>query len=176
MAGGAQRGRPQPARLGHLGPGGPVDPQAELGPAVVGIERAPGELRRPHPALGPVAGAAVAPLEGLGGRAQRRRQVQVGSAAHRVGGDDLGSLALDQHVDVGQVVDVHRLAEVGVPIAPAALQDHDRLWVHPGDPVELGQPPGGDRAAEPRAHDDHVDVLAHGRYPLRVRSRLSRRR
>jgi hypothetical protein len=77
------------------------------------------------------------------------------------------------------VVDVHRLLEVGVILeAPAALDDEDVLRVGVGGRVQLGEPPRGDRAAEPAAGDEDVHALGHGygRLPVFVRSRLSLRR
>jgi hypothetical protein len=75
------------------------------------------------------------------------------------------------------VVDVHRLAEVGVLEAPAALQHDDRARVGPRGAVELGEPEGRDRAAEAGPGDEDVDALGHqARYPRRVRSRDSLRR
>ena len=117
VAGGGEGGRPQSAGLRHVFPAGLVDPQPGLGARVIGIERTPRRPARPHAALRAVAGAAVAALEGLGRRTQRGGQVQVGPAADGVGDHDLRPLALDQVVDVGQMVDVHRLAELGVLVA-----------------------------------------------------------
>ena len=71
---------------------------------------------------------------------------------------------------------VHRLLELGVLEAAAALEDDDALRVDAGRLVELGQPPGGDRAAEAAAGDADVEALAHGRLPCRVRSVASLRR
>jgi hypothetical protein len=60
------------------------------------------------------------------------------------------------------VADVHRLLEVGVLEARPSLEHEDVLRVHVRGAVQLGQPPGGDRAAEPGAHDADVDALGHG--------------
>ena len=123
---------------------------------------------------------AVAALERLARRAQRRGQVEVGAAADAVADHDLRALALDQPVDARQVLDVHRLAEVGVLVAGAALEHHHARAL-PGGAVQLRQPVGGDRAAEAGPHDADVDALGHlalpyGRLPLAVISRESLRR
>ena len=43
----------------------------------------------------------------------------------------------------------------------AALEDQDVLRVGTRRAVELGQPPRGDRAAEPGSDDADVDALGH---------------
>jgi hypothetical protein len=57
------------------------------------------------------------------------------------------------------VIDVHRLAEFGVLVALAALEQDDVGRVGPGGVVELGEAEGGDRAAKARSADEDVDPL-----------------
>ena len=109
-----------------------------------------------------VVGMAVAALEGLARGPQRGREVEVGAAADAVADDDLGALALHQPVDARQVLEVHRLAEVGVLVAAAALEHHHARAL-PGGAVELREPVGGDRPAEPGPDDADVDALGHQR-------------
>jgi hypothetical protein len=73
------------------------------------------------------------------------------------------------------VLDVHGLAVVHVAAALAALEHHDVARVGPGGGVQLGQPVGGDRAAEAGAGDKDVDLFGYCRYPFLVRSRASLR-
>ena len=71
------------------------------------------------------------------------------------------------------MADVHRLAEIGVALALAALEDDDARVLVCGA-VELGQAPGGDRAAEAGADDADVHPLRHyGSEPFLVRPRFS---
>src|SRR4029078_11170515 len=100
------------------------DAQASLGARVVAVEAAARDGPWPHAPVRAVAGAPGAALERLARRARRRREVQVRPAADGVGGHDLHALALDEVVDLRQVADVHRLLEVRVAEAPAALE-HD---------------------------------------------------
>ena len=73
----------------------------------------------------------------------------------------LPAARLDQVVGLREVLDRHRLAEVGVLEAGAALEHEDALGVHARGAVQLAQPVGGDRPAEARAHDAHVHALGH---------------
>ena len=160
----AERRRPDPARLRHLAPLRPADAQRPLDPQVPGVEAVAAEGGGPHPALGAVVGMAVAALERLARRPQRRGQVEVRPAPDRVRGNHLGARTarrLDQPVDVGEVVHVHRLAEVGVLVAAAALEHQDPRGVDAGRAVQLGEPPGGDRTAEARPDDADVYALGH---------------
>ena len=55
---------------------------------------------------------------------------------------------------------VHGLPEVGVLVAGAVVEDEDARRLA-GCAVELGQPEGGDRAAESRPNDADVEALGH---------------
>ncbi len=132
---GVERRGPQSARLRDLLPGGALDSQSALGTGVVAIERGTRDRRGPHPSRRSIARTHVAPLEGLMRRPQRGRQIEVRAATDGVGGDHLGALTLDQQIDVGEVVDVHRLAEVHVAVALAALEHDDRARIDAGRAV-----------------------------------------
>ena len=122
-------------------------------------EIAAGHMRR----SGPSPGAAVAALEGLARRAERRREVEVRAAADarwrrrpaRPWPCDRGQ------VDFGEVVDVHRLLEVGVPEAPAALEHEDRAS-GPRRPRGRARPAARRRSTPPKPEPDDADVDALG--------------
>ena len=117
----------------------------------------------------------VLTLEGLRRGAQGGGEVEVRAPTHEVPENDLGALALDEGIDVGKVPGVHRLLEVRVAETRTALQDEHarRLFRRP---VQLGETPRRDRAAEPRPDDADVHPLRHYlRFPRLVRPRFSRR-
>ncbi len=169
--------RPQPTRLRDLVPARLADAQRRLGAGIEVVQRPPAEPPRPHAPGRPVGRVVVGALEDLARRPQRGGQVEVRAAADEVADHDLCPLALDQPVDVGEVADVHRLAEVVGAEVATALEHRDPGRVLARGLVELGKPPGGDRAAESGPDDADVDTLGHqGSEPPFVRSRASRRR
>jgi hypothetical protein len=61
------------------------------------------------------------------------------------------------------VLDPHRLLEVGVLVAAAALQHEDVRGVHVGRGVVLREPERADGAAEAGAGDQDINTFTHGR-------------
>ena len=161
MARVVERRRPEPARLRDLVPAraGARAAPARRGGRSGSSERrliCRGHIRRGSPSSGWRSRRSKISRR----RAQRGGEVEVRAAADEVGDHDLRALALHEVVDAGEVVDVHRLPEVRWPLR-SPRSSTITLGSLVGSAVELGQPPGGDRAAEPAADDADVDPLSH---------------